>query len=70
MVTEIQMSTLFKSTSEIKAYEKEKAELFKEVNRGMKHPVDYSVFKKSPEEKIKTWEMKMEWKKLQRLKNR
>lgn len=68
MVTEIQMSAMFKSTIDIKAYEKAKAELFKDVNRGMREPVDYSVFKKSEKEKIKLWEMKMEWKKLQKSK--
>lgn len=68
MVTEIQMSALFKSTIDIRAYEKAKAEVFKEVNRGIKEPIDRSVFKKSEKEKIKLWEMKMEWKKLQKSK--
>ena len=68
MVTEIQMSVIFKSSMDIRAYEKEKAELFKEVNRGMREPLDKSVFVKTEKEKIKLWEMKMKWKELQKSK--
>lgn len=37
--------------------------LQKEINCGVKDPLNRAIFKKTPEERVKIWEEKTQWKK-------
>lgn len=43
---------------------KEQKELQKEVNRGVREPLDRTVFKKTAKDKQLLWELKSKWKSL------
>jgi hypothetical protein len=52
--------------SESQIIEQNRKSLLKDVNRGVKEPIDRSVFKQTPEQKIAAFECKAEWKRLMR----
>jgi hypothetical protein len=63
MVTIMSLKEVFKDKSQILEAEKRRNQLFKEINSGMKEPLDRNIFKKTAEERGKLFTLKAEWKK-------
>lgn len=55
----------FKEIMEHPSYEEERTRLRKEINKN-KFVIDWKVFKKTPEEKGKLFNLKQEWKRNQK----
>jgi len=63
MVTTLTEHSVFKDNNDIANALQKREQLFKEINKGYKEPIDRSVFKKSIEERNKIYSMKTAWKK-------
>lgn len=66
MVSTMSFKEVFKNNSDLSAAISNKQNLFKEINSGMREPLNREEFKKSPEEKEKIYSLKSKWKSLMR----
>ena len=62
MVSTMSFKEVFKNKTDISYAGKEKELIFKEINRGMRDPIDRTVFKKTPEERAHIYTLKSKWK--------
>ena len=64
-ITKTKKELTIKEIMDHPSYEEEKEKVRKEINRH-KHVIDWKVFKKTPEEKGKLFNLKQEWKRNQK----
>lgn len=62
MITNLTEKSIYRNKVEMREAEDNKRRLFRAINSGMREPVDYSVFKKTPLDKEKAYNMKRQWK--------